>query len=149
MSEGVLDSTIWLPVPRDRLFPFFADARNLERITPDWLRFSVVTPDPISMHPGALIDYRLSWRGVPIRWRTEIARWDPPVGFVDRQLRGPYRLWHHEHVFFERDGGTLISDRVRYRAPLAWLTHRLVVDRDVARIFDYRRRALLEIFGTP
>jgi hypothetical protein len=99
------------------------------------------------MRVGALIDYRLRWRGVPIRWRTEIEVWEPPYRFVDRQLRGPYRLWHHEHRFEEHEDGTLVTDIVDYRAPFAFLAHPFMVDRDVARIFDYRHEALRGIFG--
>jgi ligand-binding SRPBCC domain-containing protein len=137
-----------LPCLLDDVFPFFAEARNLERITPPWLRFEVLTPDPIEMRAGALIEYRLRWRGVPLRWRTEIEAWEPPHRFVDRQLRGPYLLWRHEHRFVEQRGQTLAYDRVDYAAPGGRLAHRLIVDRDVQRIFAYRRLALETIFGT-
>jgi ligand-binding SRPBCC domain-containing protein len=137
-----------LPCLLDDVFPFFAEARNLERITPKWLRFEVLTPDPIEMGAGALIEYRLRWRGVPLRWRTEIEAWEPPHRFVDRQLRGPYLLWRHEHRFVEQGEQTLASDRVDYAAPGGRLAHRLIVDRDVQRIFAYRRLALETIFGT-
>jgi ligand-binding SRPBCC domain-containing protein len=147
MTRGLHSSSIWLPRGLDELFPFFAGARNLERITPPWLSFSVLTPEPIVMAEGTLIDYRLRWRRVPMSWRTEISVWDPPHRFVDRQIRGPYRLWHHEHLFEEENGGTRVSDRVQYAAPLAFLTHRLGVDRDVERIFAYRNRKLAEIFS--
>jgi hypothetical protein len=147
MSNGRLERRQLVPRPLEELFPFFAEARNLQRITPDWLRFEVLTPDPIEMRVGALIDYRLRWRRLPIRWRTEIAAWEPPYRFVDRQIRGPYRLWHHEHRFEQCEDGTLVIDIVDYRAPFAFIAHPLMVDRDVARIFDYRQRALREIFG--
>jgi ligand-binding SRPBCC domain-containing protein len=130
------------------VFPFFAEARNLERITPPWLRFEVLTPGPIAMRAGALIDYRLRWRGLPLRWRTEIEVWEPPHRFVDRQLRGPYLLWRHEHRFVEQEGRTLAVDRVDYAAPGGRPVHRLIVDRDVRRIFAHRRKALAAIFGT-
>ena len=147
MSSGRLERRQVLPLPLEDLFPFFAEAHNLQRITPDWLRFEVLTPDPVEMKVGALIDYGLRWRGLPIRWRTEIAAWEPPHRFVDRQIRGPYRLWHHEHLFEQTPEGTLAIDVVDYRAPLAFLSHPLMVDRDVARIFDYRQQVLREIFG--
>lgn len=131
-----------LPGTPEEVWPFFADAGNLERITPPWLRFEVLTPLPLAMAVGTLIDYRLRWHGVPIRWRTRIARWDPPGAFVDEQLRGPYRLWHHTHTFERHGDRTLMRDRVEYRAPLGWIAHPLIVRRDVARIFDYRRAAL-------
>jgi ligand-binding SRPBCC domain-containing protein len=147
MKSSTHSSSIWLPRPLDELFPFFAEARNLGEITPPWLSFSVITPEPIIVEQGTLIDYRLRWRGIPIRWRTKILEWDPPHRFVDLQLKGPYRLWHHEHVFEETDGGTRVSDVVQYRAPFARISHPLGVDRDVARVFDYRNQRLAEIFS--
>lgn len=148
MTPATLTAEQLLPGRLAEVFPFFAEARNLERITPPWLRFEVLTPGPIDMRPGALIDYRLRWRGVPLRWRTEIEAWEPPHRFVDRQLRGPYLLWRHEHRFVEQGGQTLASDRVDYAAPGGRPVHRLIVDRDVRRIFSYRRLALESIFGT-
>lgn len=148
MTPATLTAEQLLPRRLAEVFPFFAEARNLERLTPPWLRFEVLTPGPIDMKAGALIDYRLRWRGVPLRWRTEIEVWEPPLRFVDRQLRGPYLLWRHEHRFVERDGRTLATDRVDYAAPGGRTVHRLIVDRDVQRIFAYRRRALEAIFGT-
>lgn len=137
----------WLPRPRAEVFPFFADARNLEELTPGWLRFTVLTPDPIPMAVGTTIDYRLAWRGIPLRWTSEIAAWEPPHRFVDRQLRGPYRLWHHEHRFEERDGGTVVLDAVRYAAWGGKLALRIGVQRDIERIFAYRSQRLVELFG--
>lgn len=128
-------------------FAFFSDATNLQRLTPPWVGFEILTPTPIAMRAGTLIDYRIRVHGVPFKWRTEILAWDPPHGFVDVQLRGPYRWWHHTHRFEACEGGTRVIDEVEYRAPLAWLTHRLMVSRDVARIFDYRERALREAIG--
>jgi ligand-binding SRPBCC domain-containing protein len=138
--------TQWLNRPLSELFPFFAEARNLGRITPPWLRFEVISQGPISMEAGVLIDYRIHWRGLPMRWRSEISVWDPPFRFVDRQVRGPYRLWHHEHRFTERDGGTEVSDQVHYAVWGGSLIERLFVRRDVAAIFDYRRHRLEELF---
>ena len=140
-------SELWLPRPRDEVFAFFSDARNLDSITPPWVRFRVVTPGPIAMKAGALIDYKLRVRGFPIRWRTKITEWEPPVRFVDEQLRGPYRLWIHEHEFEPRDGGTLVRDRVRYAVAFDLLVHDLFVRHDVARIFAYRTEQLLRRFG--
>jgi ligand-binding SRPBCC domain-containing protein len=137
----------WLPRPLDEVFPFFADARNLEELTPDWLSFTVLTPDPIPMAVGTTIDYRLAWRGIPLRWRSEIAAWDPPYRFIDRQLRGPYRLWHHEHRFEERNGGTDVIDVVEYAVWGGAIAVSLGVRRDIQRIFDYRRERLVEIFS--
>lgn len=147
----VLRTWLWLPKPRGEVFDFFADAFNLERITPPFLGFQVVTPAPIAMAPGRLIDYRITLRGIPLKWRTEIAAWDPPVRFIDRQVRGPYAEWVHTHRFSDEDGGTLVRDEVRYRlwgpAPLMRLVHRALVAPDLTRIFEYRHAALLEAFG--
>lgn len=133
----------------DTTFRFFADAANLQRLTPPWLDFSILTPQPIAMRPGALIDYRLRLHGVPIRWRTEIAEWRPPYRFVDRQLRGPYRLWHHTHAFTPIDGGTLVEDTVRYRPPGGALVDRLFVRRDLERIFLFRQEHILRALDAP
>lgn len=142
-----------VPFGLDEAFAFFADAGNLEKLTPNWLSFKILTPRPIPMHVGALIDYRIAVRGLPMRWRTEIIAWEPPTGvgprraarFVDLQIKGPYRWWHHEHRFEElASGGTLVVDHVEYRAPLHWLVNPLLVRRDVERIFDYRAAVLIE-----
>lgn len=144
-----LRTRIWLPEPRDRVFEFFADAGNLQLITPPWLRFRILTPRPIAMRNGARIDYRLRLHGVPLRWRSEITDWDPPRRFVDEQLRGPYRAWIHEHEFTERDGGTEVRDRVRYSVPGGSLMDLLVVRRDVRKIFEYRADKLRVLFSCP
>jgi hypothetical protein len=139
-------------VPRDReeVFAFFADAGNLEELTPPWLRFEVVTPRPVDMREGARIDYRLKVRGLTLRWTSAITAWRPPRLFVDEQERGPYRRWHHEHRFEQRDGGTAVIDHVRYAVPggpgLERLVQRFLVGPDVERIFDYRQRRLTELF---
>jgi hypothetical protein len=136
-----------LPVPPARAFDFFADALNLEAITPPWLRFRVTSRYPIEMREGALIEYRLRLHGLPIRWVTRIEVWDPPRRFVDVQLRGPYALWEHTHTFETAADGVIIRDRVRYAlpfGPLGWLAHALFVRRDLARIFDYRVGAVAE-----
>lgn len=147
MKTYHLDTELWLPRPRAEVFEFFSDAGNLERITPPWLNFEILTPQPIELKAGTLIDYRLRLYGVPIRWRTEIAEWNPPHQFVDQQLRGPYSLWHHTHRFEERDGGTLCSDEVRYRPFGGALVQWLYVRREVERIFAYRREQLRGLFG--
>lgn len=135
-------SELWLPGTPEEIFPFFADARNLEAITPPWLNFTVLTPAPIAMKKGTLIDYKLRVHGVPLRWRTLIKEWQPPFRFVDEQVRGPYRQWIHEHAFEPRDGGTFCRDVVRYAVPFDFLVHDVFVRRDVERIFEYRREAL-------
>lgn len=147
MKEFLFHAELWLPRPRAEVFAFFANAHNLEILTPPWLNFEVLTPGPISMRPGTLIDYRIRIHGIPVRWRTEITGWQPPYQFVDEQLRGPYKLWHHTHVFEERAGGTLCTDRVRYSPRGGALMNWLFVRRDVERIFDYRRQRLVEQFS--
>ena len=154
MRTFELHSSVVLPRPLDEVFPFFSDARNLERLTPPWLRFSVLTPGPIEMRPGATIDYRLRLRGVPLRWRSEITAWEPPHRFVDQQVIGPYRSWIHEHRFEveERPGRrpvVIASDEVRYQAPGGRLIDRFLVAPDLERIFRYRTARLRERFGSP
>ena len=147
MKEHVFETELWLPRPREEVFRFFAEARNLEILTPPWLKFEVLTPGPTVMRPGTLIDYRITVHGLPIRWRTEILEWNPPHQFVDLQLRGPYTLWHHTHTFEERQGGTVCHDRVRYRPRGGAIVNWLFVRRDVERIFQYRQQRLRELFG--
>ncbi len=146
MKLHLFDTEQWLPRNREEIFGFFSDAYNLQTLTPDWLQFVILTPLPITMRAGAIIDYRLKLRGIPVRWRTEITTWDPPQRFVDEQRRGPYRFWAHEHLFEQRDGGTLMADRVRYAVPGGWLVNGLFVRAEVRRIFDFRRRKLSELF---
>jgi ligand-binding SRPBCC domain-containing protein len=147
MHISTFSSRQIIQAPLDEVFRFFSDAANLERLTPPWLGFEVLTPQPIEMVAGALIDYRLRWRGLPLRWRTEIEIWEPTFRFVDRQIRGPYRLWRHEHLFEEHRGGTLVEDRIEYAAIGGRFAHALAVDRDVATIFAYRHQALDAIFS--
>jgi ligand-binding SRPBCC domain-containing protein len=146
-AADVLELEMPLPGTPEEVWPFFADAHNLQAITPPWLRFNVLSPRAQEIVEGTLIDYRLRWRGVPIRWRTRIAAWDPPHRFIDEQLRGPYRVWRHTHTFEARGSATLMRDRVEYSAPLSWISHPLIVRRDVREIFEYRRRVLLDRFG--
>ncbi len=153
-AEGgyVLKAEEWLPQPPAEVFPFFADATNLEKITPAILRFRVTTPQPITMHEGALVDYKLSIRGISMTWRTRIAVWEPNRRFVDEQLKGPYVRWWHEHTFEASEGGTLCRDRVEYRVPggpFAPLVHSLLVRRDVERIFKHRQTILRKTFRAP
>ena len=146
----VLSQEQRLPGPPEHVFPFFADAHNLEAITPGWLGFRVLGPRPIPMHPGALISYRLRLHGIPVRWTTRIAVWEPPHRFVDVQLSGPYALWHHTHTFVPDGPDTVMRDVVRYGlplGPLGDLAHRLLVRRDVERIFAFRREAVAEVIG--
>ncbi|MBA4106601.1 MAG: CDP-paratose 2-epimerase [Pirellula sp.] len=135
-----------VPRPLDEVFPFFADAMNLERITPPLVRFRVLTPAPLTMRTGLLIDYKLRIRGLPVRWQTEITAWEPQRRFVDEQRRGPYKFWRHEHTFEACDGGTRMTDEVHYGVPGGGLVNWLLVGRDVRKIFAYRQQALREIF---
>jgi ligand-binding SRPBCC domain-containing protein len=137
-----------LPLGRDRVFPFFADAANLEVITPPELQFRIITPQPIRMHAGALIRYRLRLMGVPFEWLTRIAEWDPPNGFVDEQLKGPYRSWVHRHRFLAVPEGTRIDDQVTYDLPLFPLGEIAapIVNLQVRRIFRYRAEAIRRAF---
>ncbi|HEY2006490.1 MAG TPA: SRPBCC family protein [Solirubrobacteraceae bacterium] len=138
--------------PRDEVFEFFAAARNLERLTPPWLRFEVLTPEPIEMRAGTVIDYRLQVHGLPLRWRSRIEEWDPGHSFIDRQVRGPYGLWRHRHTFAADGQGTIVGDSVDYGLPLGpvgEIAHPLFVRRDLERIFDYRGRAVLDALSDP
>ena len=140
-----------LPHPPERVFAFFADARNLEAITPPLLRFRVLTPGPIEMRVGTHIQYRLRLHGIPVNWHTTIQAWEPPHRFVDVQVRGPYALWHHTHTFRgDGEGGTVMRDEVRYAigfGPLGDIAERLLVRRDLARIFDFRAREVPRLLG--
>jgi len=140
-----------IDLPVADVFDFYADARNLERITPPWLGFEVTTPEPIEMGVGTLIEYRLRLHRVPVRWRTRIEAWESPRRFVDVQVKGPYSLWEHTHEF-EEDGprATIIRDRVRYAipfGPIGELAERVLVRRDLRQIFDYRRDAVARELG--
>lgn len=148
----LLERTQRLRAPAERAFEFYAEARNLEAITPPWLGFRMITQGTVEMRAGALIDYRLKLHGVPVRWRTRIEAWQPPLRFVDVQLRGPYALWEHTHTFEPQgDDAVLIGDRVRYALPLGPLgaiAHAIFVRRDLERIFNYRAIAVAARLGT-
>ncbi|MBA2764314.1 MAG: SRPBCC family protein [Thermoleophilaceae bacterium] len=150
MADHVLEREQILPTAIEQAFAFFADASNLEALTPPWLHFRIVGTGETEMAEGALIEYRLRLHGIPIRWRTRIEEWRPTERFVDRQIRGPYVLWHHTHTFREREGRTEMRDLVRYRLPLGPLGeigHRMLVRRDLERIFDYRRDTIVELLA--
>ncbi len=150
MKTRILEKSTNIEQPRDLTFSFFSDTANLDKITPSWLNFKILTPLPIKMQKGAIIDYQLKLYGLPVKWRTEITEWEPPHRFVDVQVSGPYHLWVHEHIFEELDGSTRMIDRVQYAAPggpLEPIVHTLFVRRDVERIFNYREAALAKIFG--
>ena len=138
-----------VPRPRDEVFAFFADARNLEMLTPDFLNFRILSPLPLEIRSGTLIDYQIRMGGVPMRWRTRIDMFEAPVRFVDVQLSGPYRCWRHVHEFHDAPGGSKVLDRVTYALPFGFLgslAHRLLVRRTLERIFEYRQQRLAELF---
>ena len=144
-----LERSTFIPRPQPEVFAFFADAHNLERITPAFLRFHVLTPDPIEMHAGTLIDYEMRLYGVRVGWRTLIQRYEPDDFFVDVQLKGPYRSWRHRHEFKEVPGGTQMHDRVDYEMPygmLGSLVRMLFVQGVLERIFDHRNTAIAQYF---
>ena len=141
-----LETRLILPGPPEIVFPFFADAGNLERITPPWLKFEILTPLPIDMRTGTIIEYRLHLHAIALRWQSEITAWDPPFRFVDEQRRGPYRKWIHEHTFTRCGDGSEIRDFVKYDHAGGWLVNFLFVQREVRRIFMYRTQTLRTLF---
>ncbi len=146
--EYRLTCQLWLPLPLDKVFPFFADAGNLSRITPPWLNFTMSTSGDILMRDGTLIDYTIKWMRLPIRWKTRIAMYNPPRQFRDEQLQGPYLKWVHTHRFWPEDQGTVIFDEVLYRLPLGALgvlMHRILIRRQLTEIFTFRQRVIPEL----
>lgn len=145
-----LERTQLIRRPLDDVFAFFSDAANLEAITPDFLNFKILTPRPIAMRPGTLIDYQIRLFGIRLTWRTQIETWEPPFRFSDVQLKGPYKLWHHTHEFLAVPPGTLMTDRVRYQMPLGpigRLAHALWTERTLGRIFDHRFAMINELLS--
>jgi ligand-binding SRPBCC domain-containing protein len=149
MAEHILERRQVIEKPSEEVFDFFADAGNLERITPPELNFHIITPQPIDVKKGALIEYQLKLRGIPIRWKTEITQWNPPHDFVDTALKSPYKQWIHLHTFEEGTRGeTVMKDIVRYRLPLEPLGDiaHFYVKKELEYIFDYRYKIIEEIF---
>lgn len=142
-----LTAAVSLHRPLDEVFAFFSNCHNLQRLTPDSLRFQVLTPEAEKMRVGLLIDYRLSLHGIPFQWQSEITVWEPPFRFVDEQRKGPYRDWIHEHRFEEHDGGTRVTDTVDYRVPGGSVVERLIVRGQVRDIFNYRTERLQAALG--
>jgi len=151
VREEVFIAVQDLPAPRREVFAFFSDPANLEALTPPWLRFEVLTPRPLPQGESALFDYRIQVRGLSISWRTLIETFIPGERFVDRQVAGPYALWHHTHRFEDLpNGGTRMTDQVRYRVGWGFIGHlvtTLWVRKDVAKIFEYRKQVLAERFS--
>lgn len=149
MAEHILHKTQIINLPRAEVFEFFANAENLERITPRELNFHIITPRPIEMRQGTLIEYQLRLRGIPVRWKTEITEWNPPFSFTDTALKSPYNQWIHQHKFSDGAAGeTVMEDIVRYRLPFepfGDLAH-WYVKKELNYIFDYRRKVIEEVF---
>ena len=146
----ILRAEQFIPRPLSEVFEFFSDARNLQRLTPAWMHFRILSVDPETVQQGTLIRYSLRWRIFPIHWTTEITVWEPPHRFVDVQLKGPYKLWRHQHRFVAEANGTRILDEVQYLlpfGPLGRIAHALKVKKDVEGIFAYRKDAVRQVFG--
>jgi ligand-binding SRPBCC domain-containing protein len=140
----------YVPRPLGEVFEFFSKAENLQELTPAWLHFRILSVEPAPVRKGTLIQYSLRWRIFPIRWTTEIIEWDPPHRFVDIQLKGPYKLWHHEHRFAAEGNGTRIVDNVQYLLPFGVfgsIANSLKVKKDVETIFAYRTDVVRRLFG--
>ena len=151
MAERIFHNEVRVPEGPETIFKFFSDAKNLNVITPPWLDFQIVTPD-VKLEKGSQIEYRLKWRGLPLRWISEIAYWNPPHSFVDKQIKGPYKTWIHKHEFVPDDNGTRIIDEVRYSIPGAFLEpliHKFFVGPDVRRIFEFRMNKISALFNGP
>jgi ligand-binding SRPBCC domain-containing protein len=150
MPPFVFRAEQFVPRPLDEVFEFFSKAENLQELTPAWLHFRILSVDPSPVRKGTLIKYSLRWKFFPIRWTTEIIEWEPPYRFVDVQLKGPYKLWHHEHRFVAEGNGTRIIDEVQYLLPFGVfgsIAHSLKVKKDVETIFNYRTEVVRRLFG--
>lgn len=152
-GESFLDQSLfeaqYISKEKKIVFDFFSDAKNLEKITPDFLNFKIVNMSTTEIQQGTLINYVLKLHGLPIKWKTLISRWSPETAFVDEQLSGPYKKWHHTHEFFETSQGTLITDKVIYRLPLGLigLVALPFVKKDVNKIFNFRKKIINETFN--
>jgi ligand-binding SRPBCC domain-containing protein len=151
MKNHILIKTTIINKPLETVFDFFSKAENLNKLTPPELEFKILSPLPIIMKPGALIDYKIKLNGIPFKWKTEICEWNPPFQFIDQQLTGPYVKWHHTHSFKDLGYGTTeMTDRVEYLSP-GWIFEpiidKLYVGKRVVAIFEYREKVLTDIFG--
>lgn len=150
MKPHILERSTILNEKIEKVFDFFSKAENLNLITPPVLGFLIKTPLPVEMKKGKLIDYKIKLNGIPFDWRTEITKWDPPFLFEDTQIKGPYKMWIHEHKFADKDGMTRMTDTVKYLSPggiFEFIPHNLFVRKKVETIFDYREKVLTELFN--
>lgn len=146
--EHKYETEVWLPHPIARVFAFFADAKNLNLITPPWLHFRILSQSTPQIQAGTLLEYSIRIKMIAVRWQTLIESWNPTYQFVDTQLKGPYKLWHHTHSFTEQKGGTLMRDTVRYILPFGRLGEWIagpMTHRDVKRIFEYRKEVIQKL----
>ena len=149
MKKYILETETYIPKPLNEVFDFFSKAENLNKLTPPDVHFKIMTPLPIDMKKGTLIDYRIKLNNIPFYWKTEITEWNPPFKFADNQVKGPYQTWFHEHSFVEKDGKTYMKDKITYLSKgwiLVPLLHWLFVDKKVKQIFEYREKQLGLIF---
>ena len=142
----VLERQTVIDQPIDVVFSFFSDASNLEVLTPPWLNFNILTVLPIKMKTGTQINYKLKLHGIPVKWQSDIKKWDPPNKFVDEQTKGPYTKWVHTQEFTETAHGILINDRLEYQVPGGFISNFLYVRNQLNQIFDYRQNKMQEFF---
>ena len=150
MQDLIYECEQWVPKTIEEIFPFFAEAKNLEKITPPHLRFHIVGMNTETINKGTLIDYKLQLYGVPFKWKTKISEFEPNKMFIDEQLKGPYSKWVHLHTFEQINGGTLLKDLVHYRIPMGALGKILLgrfIRKDIEKIFNYRKSVIAELFG--
>jgi len=150
MKLHILNKQTLINKPLEEVFSFFSKPGNLNLITPPELGFEILTELPFEMKKGAVIDYVIKLKGIPLKWKTEITKWEPPFLFEDTQLKGPYKIWIHEHSFKETKSGTIMTDIVKYRSPgwiFEFILHNLFVKKNVSSIFNYREKVLNEIFS--
>ena len=149
MKTFEINTKQYINKPLEVVFEFFSKPENLEMITPESLSFNILTPIPIRMEKGSLIDYTIRLFGIPVHWRTLISDYEPPFRFVDQQIKGPYTFWHHTHTFQPVDGGVEIIDKVKYSLPLGWLgtlVHSIWVRKDLEKIFEHRKTVIQNYF---
>ena len=149
MKLYTLESNQFINKPIEEVFQFFSKPENLSVFTPAKLGFKILSPNPIKMGVGRLIDYNIYLMGIPIHWRTLITDYEPPNMFVDQQIKGPYTMWHHTHTFHKVKGGVEIKDRVVYSIPFGFLgrlLNYLWIKRDLNNIFLHRKKVIDKLF---